>query len=113
MTNGHPAKVAFMIISDDPKRALPGLIMATRMKANRGVDIRVLFFGPGVKLAASGQIDEQLHELQSAGIGAKASRANVEQYGVALEVSSRPLELLAAGAEVEEFALQGYTVVSF
>lgn len=113
MTNELPAKIAFLIISDDPARAIPGLTMATRLKENRGADIRVLFFGPGVKLAASGQIDEQLRALQSAGIGAKACRANVEQYDVANEVSSRPLELLAAGAEVEEFALQGYTVVSF
>ena len=113
MTDQDSAKVAFMIISDDPARAVPGLTMATRMKLLRGADVRVLFFGPGVKLAASGQIDEQLSNLQDAGIGAKACQANVEQYNLAHEVSTRPLELLAAGAEVEEFALQGYTVVSF
>jgi len=113
VTDNSNAKVAFMIISDDPARAIPGLTMATRMKVNRGADIRVLFFGPGVQLAASGQIDEQLGELLNAGIGAKACRANVEQYGVADEVGSRPLELLAAGAEVEDYALAGYTVVSF
>jgi hypothetical protein len=53
-----------------------------------------------VKLAASGQIDDQLSELESAGIGTKACLANVEQYGVADEIGTRPLELLAAGAEV-------------
>lgn len=113
MTTAPTARVAFMIISDDPARAVPGLVMATRMKQNRGADIRVLFFGPSVKLAASGQIDEQLAALRDAGIGTKACRANVEQYGVADDIGARPLELLAAGAEVEEFALQGYTVVSF
>ncbi len=107
------AKVAFMIISDDPARAIPGIVMATRMKSNRGVDVRVLFFGPSIKLAASGQIDSQLADMHDAGIGAKACRANVEQYEVAQEISTRPLELLAAGAEVEAFALEGYTVVSF
>lgn len=102
-----------MILSDDPSRALPGLVMATRMKTSRGADVRVLFFGPGVRLAASGVADEQLDALRAAGIGAKACSANVEQYGLAEEIGSRPLELLAAGREVEEFARQGYTVLSF
>ncbi len=108
-----PAKVAFLIISDDRERAVPGLVMATRMKLNRGADVRVLFFGPAVRLAASGLIDTQLAELRDAGIGTKACRANVEQYGVDEEIGVRPLELLAAGAEVEAFAREGYTVVSF
>lgn len=108
-----PAKVAFLILSDDPARAVPGLVMATRMKENRGADVRVLFFGPGVKLAASGAVDEQLQALRHAGVLPKACRANVEQYGVAAAVEARPLELLAAGAEVEEFARRGYTVLSF
>ncbi|MDA8341782.1 MAG: DsrE family protein [Actinomycetota bacterium] len=108
-----PAKVAFLILSDDPARAIPGLVMAARMKANRGADVRVLFFGPGVKLAASGAVDEQLQALGAAGIGLKACTANVEQYGLADEMSIRPIELLAAGAEVEDYARQGYTVLSF
>lgn len=113
MTAGDPARVAFLVLSDDPGRALPGLVMAERMKVNRGADVRVLFFGPGVKLAATGAVDEQLRALAAAGIGAKACAANVQQYGVAEEIGSRPVELLAAGAEVEDFARQGYTVLSF
>ncbi len=109
----EPAKVAFLIISDDQARAVPGIVMATRMKVNRGVDVRVLFFGPAVRLAASGHIDTHLAALRDAGIGATACRANVEQYDVIDEISVRPLELLAAGAEVEAFAREGYTVVSF
>lgn len=107
------ARVAFMIISEDPARAVPGLVMATRMKMNRDADVRVLFFGPGVRLAASGTIDEQLRDLRDAGIAPKACSANVESYGVAVEVAARPIELLSAGAEVEEFARMGYTVISF
>jgi hypothetical protein len=102
-----------LILSDDPARALPGLVMAARMKANRGADVRVLFFGPGVKLAASGAVDEQLEMLATAGIGAKACAANVEQYGLAEQISARRVDLLAAGAEVEDYARQGYTVLSF
>ncbi|MHB1837970.1 MAG: DsrE family protein [Solirubrobacteraceae bacterium] len=109
----EPAKVAFLILSDDPGRALPGLVMAARMKANRGADVRVMFFGPGVKLAASGAADEQLDALHAAGIGAKACSANVEQYGLGEAIAARPVELLAAGAEVEEYARCGYTVLSF
>jgi len=108
-----PAKIAFLILSDDPARAVPGLVMATRLKENRGADVRVLFFGPGVKLAGSGAVDEHLTGLRSAGIGPKACKANVEQYGIADKIQSRPIELLAAGAEVEEFAREGYTVLSF
>lgn len=113
MMNLQTARVAFMILSDDPARAVPGLVMATRMKINRGADVRVLFFGPGVQLAASGQIDEQLRDLRDAGISTKACRTNVENYGIVAEISARPLELSSAGAEVEEFALRGFTVVSF
>jgi len=113
MTTANPAKVAFLILSDDPARAIPGMVMAARMKEHRGADVRVLFFGPGVKLAASGLADEQLDALRKAGIIAKACSANVEQYGLVDEIGARPLELLAAGAEVEEFAHQGYTVLSF
>lgn len=113
MSESDPAKVAFMILSDDPARALPGLVMAGRMKAIRGADVRVLFFGPGVMLAASGAADEQLQALRQAGVVPKACAANVEQYGVEEQIGSRPLELLAAGAEVEEFARLGYTVISF
>lgn len=87
--------------------------MAARMKANRDADVRVLFFGPGVKPAASSAADEQIAALVAAGVVAKACCANVEQYGIVEEISVRPLELLAAGAEVEEYARQGYTVLSF
>ncbi len=113
MTAEAPAKVAFLILSDDPGRALPGLVMASRMKANRGADVRVLFFGPGVKLLASGAADEQLSSLDAAGVTAKACAANVEQYGLEEQVQTRPVELLAAGAEVAEYSRLGYTVLSF
>lgn len=106
-------KIAFLILSDEPARTVPGLILAKRMKENRGADVRVLFFGPSVKLASSGALDEHLAGLEAAGIQPKACSANVEQYGVAPEIASRPIELLAAGAEVEVFAQEGYTVLSF
>ncbi|SHE82630.1 hypothetical protein SAMN02745225_01725 [Ferrithrix thermotolerans DSM 19514] len=109
----EPAKVAFLILSDDPARAMPGLVMASRLKENRGDDVRVMFFGPGVRLAASGKIDEQIKKLQEVGVLPKACRANVEQYEVQQEMAERPIELLAAGAEVEEYAKLGYTVLSF
>lgn len=113
MSHDEPAKVAFLILSDDPARAVPGLVMASRMKANRGADVRVLFFGPGVRLVASGAVDEQLQVLREVGVLPKACAANVEQYGVGEQIGSRPVELLAAGAEVEEFHRMGYTVLSF
>lgn len=113
MTEQTAARVAFLMLSDDPARAVPGLVMAARMKQNRGADVRVLFFGPGVRLAASGALDEHLAALAAAEVRPTACSANVAQYGVEEEVAARPLTLLAAGAEVEEFARQGYTVLSF
>lgn len=113
MTADGATKVAFLILSDDPERAVPGLVMASRMKTNRGADVRVLFFGPAVRLAASGTVDGPLEALRSAGITPTACSANADQYGVTEEVSSRSITLLAAGAEVEEFARGGYTVLSF
>ena len=106
-------KIAFLILSDDPARAIPGLVMATRLKANRGADVRVLFFGPGVRLAASGSLDEQIAGLGAAGVVLKACSANVESYGLEVEMAKRPIELLSAGAEVMEFHELGYSVLSF
>ena len=83
------------------------------MKANRGADVPVLLFNPGVKLVASGVADEQLHTLRAACIGAKACSANVELYGLVEEIAVRPVEPLATGAEVEEYARQGYRALSF
>lgn len=108
-----PARVAFLIVSDDPARAVPGLVMAARMKTSRSADVRVLFFGTGVRLAASGAADEQLEALRSAEVTARACSANARQYGVAAEIGKRPVKLLVAGAEVEDLARQGYTVLSF
>ncbi len=107
------AKVAFVILSDDPARAIPGLVLAGRMKENRGADVRLLFFGPGVRLAASGEADEHLATLRRVGVVPTACQANVAQYELDEQIGARPIELLAAGAEIESYALEGYTVVSF
>lgn len=47
MTSDNPAKVAFLILTDSPERGIPGLVMASRLKMNRGADVRVLFSAPG------------------------------------------------------------------
>lgn len=113
MGDSTGAKLAFLILSDDPARAVPGLVMAQRMRQNRNADVQVLFFGPGVKLASSGAVDDQLDGLQVAGISSKACSANVAQYGVAEQIAPRPIELLPAGAEIERFARENYTILSF
>ncbi len=82
MTQETSARVAFMIISDDHERAVPGPVMATPMKVNHDADVRELFFGPGVRLSASGTVDATLADLRDAGISARACSTNVENYGV-------------------------------
>ncbi len=105
--------MAFLIISDDPDKVLPGLVMARRLKENRDADVRVLFFGLGVKTAVGGPLDEAVKGLAEAGISPKACSALVDQYDLSSDYSARPIELLAAGAEVEAWAANGYTVLSF
>ena len=107
------AKVAFLIVSNDPEKVLPGLVMARRLKENRSADVRVLFFGPAVKTAISGPLDEAVQGLAEAGISPKACSALVDQFELNSEYSASPIELLAAGAEVEAWATHGYTVLSF
>ncbi len=107
------AKLAFLIISDDANKVLPGLVMARRLKENRDADVRVLFFGQGVKLAGTPAIDEPVKGLTEVGIMPKACITQVEQFGLKSEYSTRPFELLPAGAEVEAWAQGGYTVLSF
>ncbi len=113
MLSEEQAKIAFLVLSEDPARAVPGLVMASRLKENRGADVRVMFFGPGVRLAASGKVDEQINVLRNVGVLPKACRANVEQFNLQTEMAERPIDLLAAGAEIEEYHRLGYTVVSF
>lgn len=113
MTSTNPAKIAFLILTDSPDRGLPGLVMASRLKMNRGADVRVLFFGPGVKLASSGAADQLIGDLIDSGVKPTACSSQVEQFGLAAEFASRPIELLAAGAEVEAYAKEGFTVLSF
>lgn len=107
------AKVAFLILSDDPNRAIPGLTMAARMKENRDSDVSVLFFGPGVKLAADDRIHQQIEDLANLGIRTSACSNQVTAFGIETAMQARPIELLSAGAEVERFALEGFTVLSF
>lgn len=113
MTSTSPAKIAFLILTDSPDRGLPGLLMASRLKMNRGADVRVLFFGPGVRLAGSGAADQHLADLIDSGVKPTACAGQVEQFGLADEFASRPVELIAAGAEVEAYAQEGFTVLSF
>ena len=113
------AKVAFLIVSNDPEKVLPGLVMARRLKENRGADVRVLFFGPAVKTAVSGPLDEAVQGLAEAGISPKACSALVDQF----ELNSRrarssclqPERKLRRGPHTdtrysasESFRIQGY-----
>lgn len=107
------AKVAFLILSNDPAKVIPGLTMAHRLKENRGAEVRVLFFAQGIQLAASGTLDEAIKALVESGISPKACTALVDQYGLNEEYAVRPIELLSAGAEVELFSKEGFTVLSF
>ena len=87
--------------------------MASRLKMNRGAEVHVLFFGPGVRVAGSGAADQHLADLIDSGIKPRACSGHVEQFGLANEFASRPIELFAAGAEVEAYAREGFTVLSF
>lgn len=107
------AKVAFLILSDDPDRVIPGLIMAGRMKESRGTNVRVLFYGPGIKLASDGRVDQQIDDLAKLEIKVAACSNLAISYGVETSLQERPIELLSAGAEVERFVIEGFTVLSF
>ena len=101
------------MLSDDPARVMPGMVMARRLKENRNAEVRVLFFGPSVRLASSGALDDAVNGLVESGIKPASCTALVDQFGLQKEYAERPIELLAAGAEVESWALNGYTVLSF
>ncbi len=106
-------KIAFMILSGDADRAGPGLTMAYRMKTNRNADIRVLFFGPGVKLAAGGQVDHEIKQLEGAGVIPRACVHNAETFGVDGQIRELGIELTRASGDIASFHEEGFTVLSF
>lgn len=81
--------------------------------ARNATDVRALFFGPGVRLAASRMSDDSWSALQAAGICGKACLANAEQCGLERAIEARPVDLLGTEPEVELHAQQGYTLLSF
>lgn len=111
------ARLAFLVVSgpDQIDRALPGLHMAERVKTQRGAEVQVLFFGPGVRLLASGdpRVKERVDALRAAGITPQACRGNAEMFSVVSEVEALDVQLSMAGQVVTGWAEQGYTVLTF
>ncbi|MCL5052919.1 DsrE family protein [Ferrimicrobium acidiphilum] len=110
------AKIAFWITAgpDQADKALSGLRLAQRLRANRAQDTRVYLFGPGVALGESSipAVVAVLEDLRKSEVPVQACPANVEQMGLDEKViTGRGIELEPAGNVMIELVESGYQIV--
>ena len=110
------AKIAFWITAgpDQADKALSGLRLAQRLRANRAQDARVYLFGPGVALGESSipAVVAVLEDLCNSEVPVQACPANVEQMGLDEKViTGRGIELEPAGNVMIELVESGYQIV--
>ncbi len=110
------AKIAFWITAgpDQVDKAMSGLRLAQRLRANRGQDVRVYLFGPGVALGASdgAPVTEVLADLAASEVPMQACPANVAQMGLDEQVlTGRGIALEPAGNIMIELVESGYQIV--
>ncbi|OLZ11646.1 DsrE family protein [Sulfobacillus thermosulfidooxidans] len=109
------AKIAFWITAgpDLRDKALANIVLAGRLKANRGQDIQVYFFGPGVQLAgqADEQIEQALKALTDGSVPMAACPFNADQYGVTERVGAKGITMEPAGEALIRLVEQGYQIV--
>ncbi|WP_276938544.1 DsrE family protein [Ferrimicrobium acidiphilum] len=110
------AKIAFWITAgpDQADKALSGLRLAQRLRANRAQDTRVYLFGPGVALGESSipAVVAVLEDLRNSEVPVQACPANVEQMGLDEKViTGRGIELEPAGNVMIELVESGYQIV--
>ncbi len=109
-------KIAFWITAgpDQADKALSGLRLAQRLRANRAQDTRVYLFGPGVALGESSipAVVAVLEDLRNSEVPVQACPANVEQMGLDEKViTGRGIELEPAGNVMIELVESGYQIV--
>jgi len=109
------AKVAFWITAGPglADKALSNLVLAGRLKANRGQDVQVYFFGPGVELAgkAEGPLLEALKTLGQEQVPMAACPFNADQYGVTATMTEHGIHLEPAGEALIRLVEAGYQIV--
>jgi hypothetical protein len=110
------AKIAFWITAgpDQVDKAMSGLRLAQRLRANRNQDVRVYLFGPGVALGESTlpAVVEVLSDLAASQVPVQACPANVTQMGLDEKViTERGIELEPAGNIMIELVESGYQVI--
>ncbi len=109
------AKIAFWITAGPElaDKALANLVLAGRLKKNRGQTVEVYFFGPGVKLAAhpSDAIRQAMAALAQAEVPVAACPANVEQYGLSAQITEQGIKMEPAGEALVRLVTDGYQVV--
>ncbi len=111
------AKLAFWITAGPElaDKALAGIVLATRLKQNRGQDVEVYLFGPGVKFAGEAQGDARAKfmDLIKAEVPVGVCPANAESYGVKEILESEGYIMEPAGEALIRLNDSGYQIVGY
>ncbi|QSO48672.1 hypothetical protein [Alicyclobacillus mengziensis] len=85
------------------------------MKKNRGQDVEVYFFGPGVELVGkpSDKVKEALTMLRNAEVYGGYCPFNAQQFDVESAVSGEGLHGEPAGEALVRLIEEGYQVVGY
>ncbi len=109
------AKLAFWITAGPSlaDKALANLVLASRLQENRGQDVEVYFFGPGVELAghAEGPVAEVLATLKNHSVPVGACPANANQYEVATVLTEQGVKMEPAGEALVRLVEKGYQII--
>jgi hypothetical protein len=110
------AKLLFWVTAgvDQEAKVRANLVLALRLKTVRQQDVRVYFFGPGVKLAESGsdEVRNAIRALHDEGVTVEACPANVQQMNLNPDaITSLGIGLHPAGEVLVQLVEDGYQVI--
>lgn len=110
-------KLAFWITAGPEleEKALSGLILAGRLKANRGQAMEVYLFGPGLRLVTSptARIKEALDKLREFEVPVGFCPANAKQQNAEDAMSASGYRPEPAGEAIVRLVEEGYEIVGY
>jgi hypothetical protein len=110
------ASLVVIWASGDREVALKMVFMYTKNSRLRGWwgRVRLVVWGPSAPLLAEDQeLQEELGELQAAGVELQACRACADLYGVTDRLQSLGIEVVYMGAPLTEMLKAGWTCLTF
>jgi hypothetical protein len=111
------AKLLFWVTSgaDQEEKVVANLRLALRLKTVRQQEVRVFFYGPGLRLAESGDetVRAAIAELHHQAVRMQACPNNAKLLNVnELKISGQGIAFQSAGEVLSQLVEEGYQVIT-